>query len=74
MAQRAPETAATPEGRYDRAKRRRGLRARRERGCWVYIPAVELLKAGVSPAGPPPFYRTWGSKRGSVLVRLYAEE
>lgn len=58
-------------GRYDHARRRLAVRARRERGCWVYIPAAELLKAGYDPAGPAPRYRTWGSQRGSVLVRLY---
>lgn len=44
------------------------------RGCYVYIPAEELVKAGIDPQGPPPLYRTWGSRRGSVLVRLYKPE
>jgi hypothetical protein len=59
-------------GRYDDGARRLSVRRGRERGCWVYIPAEELLKAGIDTAGTdPPFYRTWGSRRGSVLVRLY---
>jgi len=39
----------------------------------VYIPAEELEKAGIDPNGPPPFYRTWGTSRGGVLIRLYRE-
>lgn len=60
-------------GRYDAFRRRRSKRQQRERGCWIYIPAEELLKAGISPAGPPPAYRLWGRQRGSLLVRLYRE-
>jgi hypothetical protein len=62
-----------PAGRYDSAARRQSKRSGRETGCWAYIPAEELHKAGVDPAGPAPFYRVWGSSRGSVLVRLYRE-
>lgn len=62
-----------PAGRYDAMARRQGTRTQRERGCWVYIPAEELLKAGIDPHDQPPFCRTWGSKRGSVLVRLYRQ-
>lgn len=49
------------------------MRRGRERGCWVYIPAEELLKAGID--GPRPWYRTWGSSvRGArVTVNLYRE-
>lgn len=61
-------------GRYDHAQRRLAVRAGREKGCWVYIPAQELLKAGHAPGGALPRYRTWGSQRGSVLVRLYKQE
>lgn len=60
-------------GRHDSAARRRGNRSGRERGCWVYVPSEELAKAGIDLSGPPPFYRTWGSKSGSVLVRLYKQ-
>jgi hypothetical protein len=62
-------------GAYDRAKRRRGLRKGGERGISIYIPMVELRKAGCDPRSDAPvFYRVWGSRRGSVLVRLYREE
>lgn len=57
--------------KYDAARRRLAQRRGRERGCWVFIPAEELSKAGVDPAGEPPAYRTWGTKRGGVMVRLY---
>lgn len=58
-------------GRYDSGARRQSKRKQRERGCWVYVPAEELQKAGFDPQGPPPLYRTWGSKSGGVFVRLY---
>ena len=58
---------------YDSARRRRSVRRGRERGCWVYIPADELHKAKVDLDGPPPFYKTWGDRRGSIIVRLYKE-
>jgi hypothetical protein len=60
-------------GRYDHAARRRSQRRGRERGCSVYIPEDELRKAGFDPADPPPYFRVWGSPRGSVLVRFYRE-
>lgn len=59
--------------RYDSAARRRATRSGCERGCWVYVPAEELEKAGIDPTGPVPYYRTWGTSRGGVLVRLYKE-
>lgn len=62
-----------PAGRHDHALRRRSLRQGRERGCWVYVPAEDLLRAGFDPAGPAPFYRTWGGSRGGIFVRLYRE-
>lgn len=58
-------------GRYDSGARRQAKRKGRERGCWVYIPAEELQKAGHDPHGEPPLYRTWGTRSGGVLVRLY---
>lgn len=58
-------------GRYDSGERRQTKRSGRERGCWAYIPAEELRKAGIDPDGPAPFYRVWGSPRGSLVVRLY---
>jgi hypothetical protein len=39
----------------------------------LYVPVEELRKTGIDPAGPAPFYRVWGSARGSVVVRLYEE-
>lgn len=60
-------------GRYDSGARRRAVRKGRERGCWVFVPAAELEKAGVNPADDPPFYRTWGTKSGGVMVRLYRQ-
>lgn len=59
-------------GRYDPARRRRAKRTGRERGCWLYVPAEELERAGIDPTGPPPWYRVWGRSR-SVLVGLYAD-
>lgn len=59
--------------KYDSHARRRAQRRGRERGCWVYVPAEELAKAGYDPLQPPPWYRTWGGKRGGVFVRLYRE-
>jgi hypothetical protein len=61
-------------GRYDAGVRRRGQRRVRERGCWVYIPAEELEKAGFDLDDPAPYYRVWGSSRGGLFVRLYREK
>lgn len=58
---------------YDHAKRRRAQRRQRMRGCYVYVPAEELVKAGIDPNGPAPFYKVWGSKGGSAFVRFYKE-
>ena len=69
----ATESASLPSGRYDDAARRQTKRSGRERGCWAYIPAAELLRAGIDLDGPPPYCRTWGRRGGSVLVRLYRE-
>lgn len=58
---------------HDSALRRRSVRRGRERGCWVYIPAEELQKARIDLDAGPPFYKTWGDRRGSIIVRLYRE-
>lgn len=58
---------------HDSAARRRAQRAGRQRGCSLYVPAEELAKAGFDPDGEPPYYRTWGTRRGVILVRLYRE-
>jgi hypothetical protein len=57
---------------YDPAKRRRGIRRGRDRGVWIYVPAVELQGAGFDPKDDPPFYRLWHRKR-AILVQLYRE-
>lgn len=59
---------------HDPGQRRQSLRHGRERGCWVYVPAEELEKAGIDLGGPAPLYRTWGSRRGSILLRLYRSQ
>lgn len=50
------------------------MRRGREKGCWVYVPADELRKAGLEPDDPPPFYRAWGTKGLGVMIRLYREK
>lgn len=73
----APVTPRGPGRPYDPAARRRGKRAGRERGCWIYLPAVELEAAGFDPGIGPPWYRLVGHRRsaraGTVLVSLYRE-
>lgn len=68
-----PLSSPRPHGRYDSQARRQAVRRGRERGCWLYVPAEELEKAGVDVTGPPPLYRTWGTSRGGVFARLYKE-
>lgn len=58
---------------YDQATRRRSVRKGRERGVWIFIPAEELVGAGVDPKADPPFYRLWHRKR-AILVQLYEHE
>lgn len=58
---------------YDPARRRQAQRRQRQRGCFVYVPAGELQKAGYAPTAPPPFYRVWGSSKGGLFIRLYKE-
>ncbi len=64
------------QSRYDSVERRKGVRKPRDRGVWVFIPAVELRKAGIDPHAEPPTYRTVGHQRSthghSVIVTLYA--
>ena len=60
-------------GKYDPARRRRGVRRGRERGCWVYVPAEELHKALGEVPEVPPHYRVWGRQGRSVIVKLYDE-
>lgn len=58
---------------YDQGLRRIGQRRGRERGCWLYVPAEELKKASIDPAGPPPFYRIWPRRKRTLLVQFYEE-
>lgn len=69
----AAEIAYTDSGRHDPAKRRQATRGGRRKGCYVYIAAEQLAKAGVDPNGPAPFYRIWPSSRGGLFIRLYRE-
>lgn len=69
-----PVSEPRPSGRYDARARRRSQRRGRERGCHVYIAAEELERAGWPLDDPPPWYRVWGSSRGGLFIRLYAEE
>lgn len=64
-------SAVQTNTKYDAMARRQSQRRGRERGCWVYVPAEELQKAGIGPDDDPPLYRTWGTARGGVFVRLY---
>lgn len=69
-------SALAVAGRHDAMARRQSKRSGRERGCWAYIPSEVLVKAGIDPDGPAPFYRTWGAAHGStgrVIVSLYRE-
>lgn len=69
-AQGAVRPSVSP-GRHDSAARRRSKRAGRERGCWVYIPAEQLVGAGLNPHAEPPDYRVWAGRKRTLLVQLY---
>lgn len=58
---------------YDPAARRQTKRSGRERGCWAYIAAEELERAGIDPKAPAPFYRVWAGKRGRFIITMYSE-
>lgn len=61
----------------DTAHRKRAQRRGRERGCWVYIDAEQLTRAGINPLAEPPYYRCNGYKRSrnghTAIVSLYQE-
>lgn len=57
--------------RRDPGQRIKAQRRGRQRGCYLYIDAGSLRKAGIDPEGPTPYYRLWAGKRGSVVLRLY---
>lgn len=59
--------------RYDPQARRKSKRAGRERGCWIYIAATELERAGFTSDDPPPFYKAQAFRRGTCLVNLFRE-
>lgn len=56
---------------HDHAERRQMIRKQREKGGSVYITAKALLRAGIDPTEPAPFYRVWASPRGRLVVQLY---
>ena len=70
-----PNHRLAAAGRYDAQERRQSTRQGRQRGVYVYIPAVELRAAGIDPDDAPPLYRTHGYRRSehghSVIVSLY---
>ncbi len=53
--------ASVRPGRFDHAEPRQAQRRGRERGCWVYISAEHLSRAGITLDAAPPLYRTWAS-------------
>jgi len=63
-------------GAPDAARRKIAKRSGRERGCWTYIDAEALARAGFQP-GELPYYRVVGYQRsrnaGSAIVSLYRE-
>lgn len=60
---------------YDPARERVSDRRGRQKGVYVYLPAVELRAAGIDPDGPAPKYRTHGFQRSAkghtIIVSLY---
>lgn len=65
--------AESAAGRHDAAARRKAQRRGRERGCWVYISAEALERAGLASEAFVPWYRVWGGQRGRYVVTLYRE-
>lgn len=39
----------------------------------MYVPREELTAAGIDPELARPFYRTWGLKGRTVILKFYAE-
>ena len=60
-------------GRFDPALRRRSQRHGREAGCWLYVSAADLVRSGIDPQAPAPFYRVWTGRRGGLTISLYRE-
>lgn len=65
---------AKRSGGHDPAVRRRGQAQGREAGCWVYITADMLKRAGYDTDDGPVYYRVWAGARGRVVVQLYREQ
>jgi hypothetical protein len=40
-------------------------------GCSIYIPAEWLVRAGIDPEGPTPYYTLAGGERGRYVVTLH---
>lgn len=57
----------------DHGLRKRATRSGRMKGCYIYIPAERLQEVGIDVSGPPPHYRLWAGRRGSLLVTLYGD-
>ena len=58
----------------DPGLRKQATRSGRMKGCYIYIPAERLQEVGIDVSGPPPRYRVWAGRRGSLLVTLYRHE
>lgn len=64
------------QGRHDSASWRRAKRSGRQRGCYIYLAAEELERAGLDPTAAVPTYRVWPSKakgNGRFVVTLRPE-
>ena len=58
---------------HDHARRRKTVRRGRERGCWLYVPAEQLVETGFQLSEPPPYYKTWPGRKRTILVQFYTE-
>jgi hypothetical protein len=61
-------------GKADDARRRKGVRRGRERGCWLYVSEQQLAQAGWTRDDPPPYAQVWvDPHRPRLMVNLYRE-
>lgn len=61
-------------GKADDARRRKGVRRGRERGCWLYLSETQLAELGWTRDDPPPYATAWVSPdRPRVVFNLYRE-
>lgn len=58
----------------DHGERVRATRSGRMRGCYIYIDAESLRKAGLDPEATPPFYRVWAGRGGRFVVSTYSDK